>query len=101
MSEIQIQSINQLCFVMGIVPELEIMNQIDTMLPSKSEDIKVSCGTSVIAMILSSLGYANKQLYLTPRFFEKKATEHLLGEGITPEILNHDTLGCTLCILRK
>ena len=96
MSEVQIQSIDQLGLVMGMIRELEIMDQIDTMLPSKSEDKKVSCATGVAAMILIGLGYANKQLYLTPRFFEKKATEHLLGEGITPEILNRDTLGRTL-----
>ena len=101
MSEVQIQSIDQLGLVMGMIRELEIMDQIDTMLPSKSEDKKVSCATGVAAMILNGLGYANKQLYLTPRFFEKKATELLLREGITLEILNRDTLGCTLCVWRK
>ncbi len=96
MSEVCIQSIDQLGLVMGMIEELEIMEQIDQMLPSLSDDKKVSCATSVAAMILNGLGYANKQLYLTPRFFEKKATEHLLGEGITPEMLNRDTLGRTL-----
>ena len=38
MSEVQIQSIDQLGLVMGMIRELEIMDQIDTMLPSKSED---------------------------------------------------------------
>ncbi len=96
MSEVRIQSIDQLGLVKGMIEELEIMEQIDAMLPSLSEDKKVSCSIAVAAMILNGLGYANKQLYLTPRFFEKKATEHLLGEGITPEMLNRDTLGRTL-----
>jgi len=96
MSEVCIQSIDQLGLVMGMIEELEIKEQIDAMLPSHSDDKKVSCATSVAAMILNGLGYANKQLYLTPRFFEKKATKHLLGEGITPEMLNRDTLGRTL-----
>ena len=86
---------------MGMIREFEIMDQIDTMLSSKSEDKKVSCATGVAAMILNGLVYGNKQLYLTPRFFEKKATELLLREGITLEILNRDTLGCTLCVWRK
>ena len=68
MSEVQIQSIDQLGLVMGMIREFEIMDQIDTMLSSKSEDKKVSCATGVAAMILNGLVYANKQLYLTPSF---------------------------------
>jgi transposase len=32
-------------------------------------------------------------LYLFPQFFEDKATEHLLGEGIEPKQLNDDKIG--------
>jgi hypothetical protein len=31
--------------------------------------------------------------YLFPQFFEDKATEHLLGEGIEPKLLNDDKIG--------
>ena len=53
---------------MGMIREFEIMDQIDTMLSSKSEDKKVSCATGVAATTLNGLVYANKQLYLTPSF---------------------------------
>jgi transposase len=35
-------------------------------------------------------------LYLVPQYFENKPVEHLLGEGITADMLNDDSLGRTL-----
>jgi len=35
-------------------------------------------------------------LYLFERFFEGKATEHLIGPGVRPEHLNDDRLGRVL-----
>jgi len=53
-------------------------------------------GTAVVAMILNGLGFSNRQLYLVPQYFENKPVEHLLGEGITADMLNDDCLGRTL-----
>jgi transposase len=53
-------------------------------------------GTAVVAMILNGLGFANRQLYLVPHYFANKPVEHLLGEGITADMLNDDCLGRTL-----
>ncbi|MDQ2906982.1 MAG: IS1634 family transposase, partial [Chloroflexota bacterium] len=39
---------------------------------------------------------SNRQLYLVPQYFENKPVEHLLGEGITADMLNDDCLGRTL-----
>lgn len=72
MSEVSTKSIDHLGLVAGIIEELEIKQTIEACLPSKSEEKKVSHATAIVAMILNGLGYANKQLYLTPRFFEKK-----------------------------
>lgn len=47
-------------------------------------------------MILNGLGFSNRQLYLVPQFFANKPIEHLLGSGITAEMLNDDCLGRTL-----
>jgi transposase len=57
---------------------------------------QVSVGTATVAMILNGLGFSNRQLYLVPQFFENKPVEHLLGEGITADMLNDDCLGRTL-----
>ncbi|NER34669.1 MAG: DUF4277 domain-containing protein [Oscillatoria sp. SIO1A7] len=40
-------------------------------------------------------------LYLFGKFFEGKATEHLIGEGVKAEYLNDDRLGRILDKLYK
>ena len=47
-------------------------------------------------MVLNGLGWSLRQLYLVPQFFANKPLEHLLGPGITAEMLNDDCLGRTL-----
>jgi transposase len=47
-------------------------------------------------MILNGLGFVSAPLYLFGQFFQGKATEQLLGEGIKPEQLNDDRLGNVL-----
>ncbi len=47
-------------------------------------------------MILNGLGFVSSPLYLFGKFFEGKATEHLIGEGVQPEHLNDDRLGRVL-----
>lgn len=44
-------------------------------------------------MILNGLGFVSSPLYLFGQFFQGKATEKLLGEGVKPEYLNDDRLG--------
>ena len=47
-------------------------------------------------MILNGLGFVSAPLYLFGQFFQGKATEQLLGEGVKPEHLNDDRLGNVL-----
>ena len=47
-------------------------------------------------MLINSMGMITSPLYLFEKFFEGKATEHLLGEGILPGHLNDDCLGRAL-----
>src|SRR5207248_3518564 len=63
---------------------------------SRESRRSVSIGTATVAMILNGLGFSNRQLYLVPQYFENKPVEHLLGEGITADMLNDDCLGRTL-----
>lgn len=53
----------------------------------------VSPGQVVKAMILNGLGLVSAPLYLFSRFFEKKPTSYLIGEGIEAKHLNDDRLG--------
>jgi transposase len=74
---------------MGIV---EILNQRLGIDPSE----KVSTGVIVKAMILNGLGFVSAPLYSFGQFFQGKATEQLLGQGIKLEHLNDDRLGNVL-----
>jgi transposase len=47
-------------------------------------------------MILNGLGFLSAPIYLFDTFFVGKATEHLIGEGVTPEQLNDDRIGRAL-----
>ena len=47
-------------------------------------------------MLLNGLGFVSAPLYLFGQFFQGKATEQLLGEGVKPEHLNDDRLGNVL-----
>ena len=71
---------------------MEIVNQRLGIEPRE----KVSSGVIVKAMLLNGLGFVSAPLYLFEQFFQGKATEQLLGEGIKPEHLNDDRLGKVL-----
>ncbi|WP_281166996.1 DUF4277 domain-containing protein [Baaleninema simplex] len=47
-------------------------------------------------MILNGMGLVSSPLYIFKNFFESKAVENLLGEGIKAEYLNDDRLGRVL-----
>lgn len=74
--------------------ELKIAETIDRLLPPTEK--QVSHGTAVCAMVLNGLGVVNQRLYLVSSFFANKPVARLLGEGVTAEQLNDDTLGRTL-----
>lgn len=91
-AEIQVKNLDHLGLVAGIIDELgivEIINELNGIQPGEI----VSAGLVVKAIILNGLGFVSRPLYLFPNFFQDKATEHLLGEGILPEHLNDDKIG--------
>jgi len=87
---------DHLGIVAGVCQELGIAERIDEKIGKKRSDRKLSCGTSAVAMIINGLGFTNRRLYLTSQFFESKATELLLGEGIKSEDITDSTLGQAL-----
>ena len=97
MNGVKTESMDHYGLVMGIIEELGIMDVVDKELPTKSDSKIVTHGMAVAAMILNGLEYANKQLYLTPRFFEKKALKQLFGsDTLEAKHFNKETLGRTL-----
>jgi transposase len=92
--EYQTQRLDHLGIVAGVCKEAGIAQWLDRLAGENRRSVSV--GTAVVAMILNGLGFSNRQLYLVPQYFENKPVEHLLGEGITADMLNDDTLGRTL-----
>ena len=89
---IEIKNINHLGIVAGIIDELDVVNIINQELGIDEQEI-VNSGEIVKAIILNGLGFVSQPLYLFPKFFEDKATSHLLGKGIEPEHLNEHKIG--------
>jgi transposase len=87
--EIKVQNLARLGLVPGVIDEIGIVEIINEIVPEKAA-AKVSPGQAVKAMILNGLCLFTSPLYLFSKFFEGKATEHLIGVGIQPEHLNDD-----------
>src|SRR5947208_7145323 len=92
--EYQTERLDHLGIVAGVCKEAGIAEWLDERAGEQRR--RVSIGTATVAMILNGLGFSNRQLYLVPQYFENKPVEHLLGEGITADMLNDDCLGRTL-----
>jgi transposase len=90
----QTERLDHLGIVAGVCREAGIAAWLDEQVGENRR--VVSVGTAVVAMILNGLGFSNRQLYLVPQFFANKPVEHLLGEGITADMLNDDSLGRAL-----
>ncbi|MGA8164978.1 MAG: IS1634 family transposase [Waddliaceae bacterium] len=81
--------------VAALCHDLKIAERIDRRL-APDHQRKVSPGIASIAMIINGLGFTNRTLYLTHRFFESKPIERLLGRGLKPKDLTDHTLARAL-----
>ncbi len=98
--EIDVQDIDHLGIIAGIVDEIGIVEIINRLLGTHPLE-EVSAGHVVKALILNCLGFLTAPLYLFSQFFVGKATEHLIGEGVKPEQLNDSRIGRVLDQLYK
>ena len=92
---IKIENIDHLGLVPGIIDKIGLVKQINKLLGQHSQE-KISAGHVVKVMILNGLGFVSGALYIFSKYFEGKACEHLIGEGVKPEYLNDDRLGRVL-----
>jgi transposase len=92
--EYQTERLDHLGIVAGVCQEAGIAEWLDKQAGDNRRSVSV--GKATVAMVLNGLGFSNRQLYLVPQYFENKPVEHLLGEGITADMLNDDCLGRTL-----
>ncbi|TAF76671.1 MAG: IS1634 family transposase [Bacteroidetes bacterium] len=90
--DIEIQNIDHLGIVAGIIDAIGIVEIINELIGVEKSE-KVNAGQVVKAMIINGLGFVSKPLYMFPEYFETMACEHLIGAGVKPEYLNDDKLG--------
>ncbi len=94
-TELAVSNLDHLGLIAGLVDEIEIVQKINELVGEQPGEI-VSPGLAVKAMIINGLGLVSAPLYLFPKFFEGKALEHLMGEGIQASHLNEYRLGRVL-----
>jgi transposase len=94
MDTIEVHSIDQFGLVAGMCDDIRLAERIDAVVGRDKR--KVSVGTAVKAMILNAMGFTGRALYLTPKFYRRRATETLIGPGISADDLNDACLGTAL-----
>jgi transposase len=92
---INILNLDHLGIVAGIMDEMELVEEVNKKVGIRTRET-VSPGQVMKAMILNGLGFLSAPIYLFDTFFVGKATEHLIGKGVTPEQLNDDRIGRAL-----
>ena len=92
LANIEVKNLNHLGIIAGLIDEIGIVEIINEQLGIKPQE-KLSSGIIVKSIILNAMGFVSRPLYLFPQFFNDKATEHLLGEGIVSEDFNDDKIG--------
>ena len=92
---INIVNLDQFGIVAGIIDEMELVEEVNTKVGIRIKET-VSPGQVMKAMILNGLGFLSAPIYLFDTFFVGKATEYLIGEGVTPKKLNDDRIGRAL-----
>ncbi len=94
MERYETRRIDHLGIVTGVCRGIGLIQQVDTRV--KASERKVSCGQAVQAMILNALGFTSRALYLVPDYMQNRPVDLLVGEGLSAEDLNDDTLGRAL-----
>lgn len=94
-SQIDVQDLDHLGIIAGIIDEIGIVEIIDKEIGTDKRE-NVSAGQVVKAMIINCMGFLTAPLYLFSEFFEGKATEHLIGVGVKAEYLNDSRIGRVL-----
>src|SRR5260221_6364763 len=89
--DVAVEHLNHLGIVAEVCREIGVAEWLDAQNPDSRQHVSV--GIATVAMVLSGLGFSNRQLYLVPQFFADKPVAHLLGPGITADDLNDDCLG--------
>lgn len=95
MESVKVERIDHLGIVAGVIQDLGIIEMIDSRItPDEREGI--TTGEAIAGMIINGLGFSDRPMSLTPQFFDGKALDVFIREGITPYMLNRFKLGRSL-----
>lgn len=92
MPELQVETLDHLGLVAGVIDELGLVELTNELLPPHEQNC-ISSGQVLKAMLLNCFGFLSAPLYLFSHFFESKPVAHLLGPGIEASHLNDDRIG--------
>jgi transposase len=95
MGSVKVERIDHLGIIAGVIQNLGIIEMIDSRI-TQDEREEITTGEAIAGMIINGLGFSNRPMSLTPQFFEGKALDVLIREGITPNMLNRFKLGRSL-----
>jgi transposase len=90
--DLQVYDLGHLGLVASVLDRIRLVETVDRLVGPRPGE-KVSTGMALKAALLNALGFIASPLYLFGHFFQGKPTEHLLGPGITPDLLNDDRMG--------
>jgi transposase len=89
---LQVYDLGHLGLVASVLDRIRLVETVDRLVGPRPGE-KVSTGMALKAALLNALGFVASPLYLFGHPFQGKPTEHLLGPGITPDLLNDDRMG--------
>jgi transposase len=89
---LQVYDLGHLGLVASVLDRIRLVETVDRLVGPRPGE-KVSTGMALKAALLNALGFVTSPLYLFGHFFQGKPTEHLLGPGVTPDLLNDDRMG--------
>jgi len=95
MESVRVERIDHLGVIAEVIKDLGLINMIDARLGPDSQE-SLTPGEAVAGMVLNGLGFSNRPLSLTPRFFANKPLDLLCHDGIRAELFNRLKLGRTL-----
>lgn len=87
------KSLDHLGLIAGMYDDLAIGYTIDQLIEQDAKMRHLSLGNICKSLVIMGLGFTQRTLYMVSSFFEDRPVGHLLGEGITAQMLNDSVLG--------
>jgi len=95
MEKVKVERLDHLGVIAGGIKDLGLVEMIDERLVADDQE-EISTGEAVAGMILNGLGFSNRPLSLTPRFFGNKPMDVLFRAGVLSDHFNRLKRGRSL-----